>query len=63
MLQPDLMKDLLARQAQLNAALDLDKNEKQVAPPAEDIEPVAEVPQEISIPQRIHRVSAPGMSP
>ena len=30
------MKDLLVRQAQLNAALDLDKNEKQVAPPAED---------------------------
>jgi hypothetical protein len=30
------MKDLLARQAQLNAALDLDKNETQVAPPAED---------------------------
>ena len=26
------MKDLLARQAQLNAALDLDKNERQVAP-------------------------------
>jgi hypothetical protein len=30
------MKELLARQAQLNAALDLDKNETQVAPPAED---------------------------
>jgi hypothetical protein len=30
------MKDLLVRQAQLNAALDLDKNETQVAPPAED---------------------------
>jgi hypothetical protein len=27
---------LLARQAQLNAALDLDKNETQVAPPAKD---------------------------
>jgi hypothetical protein len=30
------LKDLLARQAQLNAALDLDKNETQVVPPAED---------------------------
>ena len=30
------MRELLARQAQLNAALDLDKNEKQVAPPADD---------------------------
>jgi hypothetical protein len=30
------MKDPLARQAQLNAALDLDKNETQLAPPAED---------------------------
>jgi hypothetical protein len=30
------MKELLARQAQLNAALDLDKNETQVAPTAED---------------------------
>lgn len=30
------MKELLARQAELNAALDLDKNETQVAPPAED---------------------------
>jgi hypothetical protein len=28
---------LLARQAQLNTALDLDKNETQVAPPAEKI--------------------------
>jgi hypothetical protein len=27
------MKNLLARQAQLKAAHDLDKNEKQVAPP------------------------------
>jgi N12 class adenine-specific DNA methylase len=30
------MKELLARQAKLNAALDLDKNETQVAQPAED---------------------------
>jgi hypothetical protein len=27
---------LLARQAQLNSALDLDKNETQIAPPSED---------------------------
>jgi hypothetical protein len=27
------MKELLARHAQLNAALDLDKNETQIAPP------------------------------
>jgi hypothetical protein len=30
------MKELLVREAQLNAALDLDKNERQVAPPAGD---------------------------
>ena len=30
------MKDLLVRQAQLNVVLDLDKNETQIAPPAED---------------------------
>ena len=29
------LKDLLARQAELNASLDLDKGERQVAPPAE----------------------------
>ena len=29
------LKDLLARQAEINAALDLDKGERQVAPPAE----------------------------
>jgi hypothetical protein len=29
------MKELLGRQAQLDAALDLDKNETQIAPPAE----------------------------
>jgi hypothetical protein len=40
------MKELLAGQAQLNAALDLDKNETQVAPPAEDIEPVIDIPQD-----------------
>jgi len=32
------------RQAQLNAALDLDKNETQIAPPSEDIESVADMP-------------------
>jgi hypothetical protein len=31
------MKDLILRQAQLNATLDLDKNETQVAPPTEDV--------------------------
>jgi hypothetical protein len=35
------IKELLVRQAQLNAALDLDKNKKQVAPPAEDDSGVA----------------------
>jgi hypothetical protein len=29
------LKELLARQAELNAALDLDKGERQIAPPAE----------------------------
>lgn len=56
------MKDLLLRQAQLNAALDLDKNEKQVAPPAkEDVVGVGEVLQAPSIPSRVQRNSAPGM--
>ena len=58
------MKDPLARQAQLNAALDLDKNEKQVAPPAEDAEGFAgEILKGPSIPPRALRNSAPGMSP
>jgi N12 class adenine-specific DNA methylase len=58
------MKDLLARQAKLNAALDLDKNEKQVAPPAEDdIGLKGDIPQGPSIPPRVQRTSAPGMSP
>src|SRR5206468_4095546 len=35
------LKELLVRQAELNAALDLDKGERQVAPPAGD-ESVAE---------------------
>ena len=57
------MKDLLLRQAQLNAALDLDKNEMQVAPPAEDHIGVAgDVLQGPSIPPRVQRTSAPGMS-
>jgi hypothetical protein len=30
------MKELLTRQAQPNAALDLDKNETQIAPPAKN---------------------------
>ena len=58
------MKDLLVRQAQLNAALDLDKNEKQVAPPAEDdIGPAGDVLQGPSISPRVQRNSASSMSP
>ena len=58
------MKDLLARQAQLNAALDLDKNEKQVAVPSEDDIGIAgDVPQSPLITPRVQRTSAPGMSP
>jgi N12 class adenine-specific DNA methylase len=58
------MKDLLLRQAQLDAALDLDKHEKQVAPPAEDDTGIAgDVRQSPSITGRAQRTSAPGMSP
>jgi hypothetical protein len=58
------MKELLARQAQLNAALDLDKNETQVAPLAEDdVGLTGDVVQGPSIPPRVQRNSAPGMSP
>ncbi len=58
------LKELLIRQAQLNAALDLDKNEKQVAPPPEDDIGVAREPlNHPSIPPRVQRNSAPGMSP
>ena len=38
--QESRLKDLLAQQAQLNAALDLDKGERQAAEPAEG-EPVS----------------------
>ena len=58
------MKDLLARQAQLNAALDLDKNEKQVAPPAEDeIGLAGEALPQPMLPPKVQRNSTPGMSP
>lgn len=58
------MKELLARQSELNAALDLDKNEAQVAPPAEDdIEAAGDGLQAPPIPPRIQRNSAPRMSP
>jgi hypothetical protein len=58
------MKDLLARQAKLNAALDLDKNEKQIAAPAEDDIGIAgDIPRASSIPPRVQRTSAPGVSP
>jgi Rad3-related DNA helicase len=36
------LKELLARQAELNAALDLDKGERQIAPPAGSEEGVAD---------------------
>ena len=56
--------ELLAGQAQLNAALDLDKNEMQVAPPAEDtMTIVAEsVPEPVSL-SKPQRSSFPAMSP
>ena len=58
------VKELLARQAQLNAALDLDKNEKQVALPAEDeIGRAGDTLQAPSIRPRVERSSAPGLSP
>ena len=58
------LKDLLARQAQLNTALDLDKGERQAAEPAEDdIGPAGDVLQGPSIPPRVQRNSASGMSP
>ena len=58
------MKELLARQAQLNAALDLDKNEKQVALPAEEgIGREGDVRQGPSIPTNVRRNSAAAMSP
>jgi N12 class adenine-specific DNA methylase len=58
------MKDLLVRQTQLNAALDLDKNETQVAPPAQDDGALpGDGLQAPSIPPRIQRNSAPSMSP
>ena len=58
------LKELLVRQAQLNAVLDLDKGEKQVAPPAEDdIGLAGDVLQGPSIPPRVQRNSASSMSP
>ncbi len=55
------LKELLARQAQLNAALDLDKNDAQAAEPA--LEPVIETaaaPRRTeSITQRVQRNSLP----
>jgi hypothetical protein len=57
-------KDLLARQAKLNAALDLNKDEKQVALPAEnDIGLSGDIPKGPSIPPRVQRNYPPGMSP
>ena len=56
------MKELLVRQTQLNAALDLDKNETQIAHPAEDIELESDIVQGPSIPPRPHRSSASVMN-
>ena len=58
------MKDLLARQTKLNAALDLDKNETQLAPPAEDDIGLAgeSPPQSVPLP-KLQRASVPAMSP
>jgi hypothetical protein len=48
---------LLARQAQLNAALDLDKDETQIAPPAQDdVEPPSDVLQGPAIPPNVQRI-------
>jgi hypothetical protein len=45
------LKDLLVKQAQLNALLDLDKGERQVAPPADaDIGPEGDNPSSPSKP-------------
>jgi N12 class adenine-specific DNA methylase len=57
------MKELLARQVELNAALDLDKGERQVAEPAEDDEPAGDGLQGPGIPPKHQRSSAPGLSP
>jgi hypothetical protein len=58
------LKDLLSKQAQLNAALDLDKNETQIAPAAEDdTDPAGAALQGPSIPPTVQRTSAPTMSP
>jgi hypothetical protein len=58
------MKELLVRQAQLNAALDLDKDEKQVALPTEEEIGLADgVLKGPSISPILRRNSAPGISP
>ena len=58
------MKDLLGRQAKLNAALDLDKNETQVALPAEDdIGLAGESLPQLPPPPKLPRASAPSMNP
>jgi hypothetical protein len=63
-LKREFYHQFLARQALLNAALDLDKNETQVAPAADDkIEPPGDVLQGRANPPSIQRNSALGMSP
>jgi hypothetical protein len=59
------LKELLARQAQLNAALDLDKSDAQASAPAEvTIQPPAELRQQESTPANAVRpISLPGPRP
>jgi hypothetical protein len=54
------MKELLARQAQLNAALDRDKNETQIAPAMEEnIEPEGDIVRQPALPPRYRSNSSP----
>jgi len=57
------MRELLIRQAQLNAALDLDKNEAQAALPAEDDIGLPQDHPQLVSPPKLQRVSAPHMTP
>jgi hypothetical protein len=58
------IKDLIVRQAQLNALLNLDKNDHQVAPPADDDnEPADEIIRQPIPPPRLPGNFAPNISP
>ncbi len=60
--QTERMKELLLHQTELNAALDLDKNKTQVAPPAEDdVEPVDESLPQPSPPPALQKNAPPVM--